>query len=54
MNATPSKVRLAPIKLRDRKISRRQAPNLRSRLKTFSADWDRAEMVAYDLFTHRR
>jgi hypothetical protein len=36
------------VDLRDRGIDQHQAADLRQRLKTFSEDWDRPEMDAYD------
>ena len=37
-----------PIDLRQRGIDEVQASDLRSRLKSFAADWDRPEMDVYD------
>ena len=36
------------VDLQDRGIDQQQAADLRQRLKTFSQDWDRPEMDAYD------
>jgi len=37
-----------PIDLRERGIDEPQAADLRRRLASFTEDWDRAEMAAYD------
>ena len=36
------------VRLADRGITTEQAANLRSRLKPFAEDWNRAEMAVYD------
>jgi hypothetical protein len=41
-------IELDAVDLRDRGIDQQQAADLRQRLKTFSRDWDRPEMDAYD------
>jgi hypothetical protein len=37
-----------PVDLRERGIDETQAADLRRRLSSFSADWDRPEMAVYD------